>query len=395
MPVREAVWDPTWAAAEAGGVDPRVSPRPGIADGVMLLDHAEALLRHPNLASKAWIIRQYDHEVQGGSVVRPFAGPNDGPSDAAVIRPVPEASRGLAIGHGLATGLARDPYLMGLAAIDECVRNLVCVGADPERIAILDNFCWPSCGDPRNLGSLVRASEACLDGALAYGTPFVSGKDSLNNQFSTEDGRTIRIPPTLLISGMAIVEDEMLATTMDAKSAGHRLVLVGTTSDRLGGSHYVRIGGDLVAGVDELPVVDLVQGPKIAAAVAAAIRAGLVRSAHDASEGGVLVAAIEMAFSGGLGVEVDLDAVPTESGRAVGPVARAFAEDPSRYLLEVAEGDLEAIADVFGDLPHAVIGSFTAPGPDGGEVVVTGVGDGAAVDRADRFLAAWNEGADR
>jgi phosphoribosylformylglycinamidine synthase len=157
----------------------------------------------------------------------------------------------------------------------------------------------------------------------------------------------------------------------------------------------VRIGGDLAAGVDELPVVDLVQGPKIAAAVAAAIRTGLVRSAHDASEGGVLVAAIEMAFSGGLGVEVDLDAVPTESGRAVGPAARAFAEDPSRYLLEVAEGDLEAIADVFGDLPHAVIGAFTEPGPDGGEVVVTGVGDGPAVDRADRFLAAWNEGADR
>jgi phosphoribosylformylglycinamidine synthase len=394
MPVREAVWDPAWAAAEAGGVDPRVASRPPITDGAALLDHAEALLRHPNLASKAWIIRQYDHEVQGGSVVRPFAGPNDGPGDAAVIRPVPDTSRGLAIGHGLATGLARDPYLMGLAAIDECVRNLVCVGADPERIAILDNFCWPSCGDPRNLGSLVRASEACLDGALAYRTPFVSGKDSLNNQFSTEDGRTIRIPPTLLISGMAIVEDEMLATTMDAKSAGNRLVLVGTTSDRIGGSHYLRIGGDGGAGVDELPVVDLKQGPRLAAAVASAIRAGLVRSAHDASEGGLLVAAIEMAFSGGLGVEVDLDAVPVEPGRQAGPVARAFAEDPSRYLLEVAASDLDAIADMFGDLPHAVIGTFTAPGPDGGEISIAGA-DATAADRADRFLAAWNEGADR
>lgn len=395
MPVREAVWDPTYAAAEAGGVDPGVTPRALVADGSALLDHAEALLRHPNLASKAWIIRQYDHEVQGGSVVRPFAGPHDGPGDAAVIRPVPDTPRGLAIGHGLATGLARDPYLMGLAAIDECVRNMVCVGADPERIAILDNFCWPSCGDPRNLGSLVRASEACLDGALAYGTPFVSGKDSLNNQFSTEDGRTIRIPPTLLISGMGLVEDEMLATTMDAKAAGNRLVVVGTTSDRLGGSHYLRIGGDVAAGVDELPVVDLDRGPRTAAAIAAAIRAGLVRSAHDASEGGVLVAAIEMAFSGGLGVEIDLDHLPVESGREPGATARAFAEDPSRYLLEVTEADLDALADVLGDLPHAVVGGFTTPGPDGGEVAVTGRGMPPGSDATARFLAAWNEGAAR
>jgi phosphoribosylformylglycinamidine synthase len=171
-------------------------------------------------------------------------------------------------------------------------------------------------------------------------------------------------------------------------------VLVGTTSDRIGGSHYLRIGGDGGAGVDELPVVDLEQGPRLAAAVASAIRAGLVRSAHDASEGGLLVAAIEMAFSGGLGVEVDLDAVPVEPGRQAGPVARAFAEDPSRYLLEVAASDLDAIADMFGDLPHAVIGTFTAPGPDGGEISIAGA-DATAADRADRFLAAWNEGADR
>ena len=134
------------------------------------------------------------HFQQGpGSPSNPMnngPGPNDGPGDAAIIRPVPDRPRGLAIGHGLATGLARDPYLMGLAAIDECVRNMVCVGADPSRIAILDNFCWPSCGDPRNLGSLVRASEACLDGGIAYRTPFVSGKDSLNNQFTKTIRRT-------------------------------------------------------------------------------------------------------------------------------------------------------------------------------------------------------------
>ncbi len=388
MPVREATWDPEWAAAEAGGVDPGVEPRAAVQSTADLLDTADALLRHPNLASKAWIVRQYDHEVQGGTVLRPFAGPNDGPGDAAVIRPVPDRPRGLAIGHGLATGLARDPYLMGLAAIDECVRNMVCVGADPSRIAILDNFCWPSCGDARNLGSLVRASEACLDGGLAYRTPFVSGKDSLNNQFSTEDGRTIRVPPTLLISGMGLVEDESITTSMDAKHEGGRLVLVGITSDRLGGSHYLRIGGDPIAGRDELPVTDLVRGPRTARAVADAIRSGIVSSAHDASEGGVLVAAIEMAFSGGMGVEIDLDAIPCAG--EVSMTARAFAEDSSRYLLEVDDSDLESLADRLGDLPHAVIGTF-----GGADVVARSGGAAAGTAPATRFLDAWNKGCDR
>ena len=390
MPVREAIWDPDWAAQEAGGIDAGGERAIPADESTALFDAAEGLLRHPNLASKAWIVRQYDHEVQGGSVVKPFVGPHEGPGDAAVVRPVPDLDRGLAIGHGLATGFARDPYLMGLAAIDECVRNLVCVGADPTRIAILDNFCWPSCGDPRNLGGLVRAAEACLDGGVAYRTPFVSGKDSLNNQFSTEDGRTIRIPPTLLISGMGIVESERFATTMDAKEDGNLLVLLGTTSDRLGGSHYLRIGGDVEAGRDLLPTTDLGFGPRAAAAVAAAIRDGLVRSAHDASEGGVLVAAIEMAFSGGLGVDLDLDAVPVD-----GPVtatARAFAEDPSRYLLEVRPGDLDRLKLLFDDLPFAVIGGFRT---DADTVVVTANGVESPAEPLGRFHDAWQEGCRR
>lgn len=387
MPVREAIWDPIWAAEEAGGVDPKPAT---VASERSMFDHAEALLRHPNLASKSWIVRQYDHEVQGGSVVKPFVGPHQGPGDAAVVRPVPDLDRGLAIGHGLATGLARDPYLMGLAAIDECVRNLVCVGADPTRIAILDNFCWPSCGDPRNLGGLVRAAEACLDGGIAYRTPFVSGKDSLNNQFSTDDGTTIRIPPTLLISGMGLVESERFATTMDAKEDGNLLVLLGRTSDRLGGSHFLRVGGDRGAGRDLLPVTDLDAGPRSAAAVAAAIRDGLVRSAHDASEGGVLVAAIEMAFSGGLGVDLDLAAMPVEG--TASDLAKAFAEDPSRYLLEIRPADLERLTAVFEDLPHAVVGRFRT---DAQTVSLSTSGGELVSESLERFRTAWNEGCRR
>jgi phosphoribosylformylglycinamidine synthase II len=417
MPTRDAAWEPLWAREHAGiagavaegGEIPRVGAAESITDAL------RALLSHPNIASKAWIIRQYDHEVQGTSVVKPLVGVGaGGPGDASVIAPKAGSMRGVGIACGLATGLAADPYVMGLAAIDECVRNLVCTGVDPSRIAILDNFCWPSCGDPRNLASLVRAAEACYDGAKAYRTPFVSGKDSLNNQFVAEGGRVIRIPPTLLITGMGIVADVTRCVTMDAKGASSGdatvLVIVGETGTNLGGSHW-----SLVAGLDRdgalaMPRVDLERGPAIAAAVAKAIRSGFVRSAHDPSEGGLLVAAAEMAFSGGCGVHIDLRKVPlTRAARAANELlhggggggstaghaghggaaaahvrAVAFAEDPSRYLLEVRERDLPGLRDALGDVPHATIGRFD----ESGEMVIDG---GAAAERisVDALRAAW------
>jgi phosphoribosylformylglycinamidine synthase len=366
MPVREATWDPAWAAQSrattrqpkfAAGGRFRLGGDP--ADMLKVLDE---LLGHPNLASKAWIIRQYDHEVQGGSVLKPLVGVDipgsgGGPGDAAVIRPKAGSSRALAIANGLATGLAADPYVMAIAAIDECVRNLVCVGADPTRIAILDNFCWPSCKDPRNMGALVRAAEGCYDAAKAYRTPFISGKDSLNNQFVTESGRVIQIPPTLLISGFAPVERDDRAVSMDAKRSGTRLVAVGVTSGRLGGSHFSLVAG--VSGVAAaLPEPSLSAGPAAAAAVARAIAAGIVLSAHDCSDGGLLCAAAEMAFSGGLGLSLDLAALPVDGTPSL--AARCFAEDPSRYLLEVAEESLPRLGEALGGVPFAVIGTFNA-----------------------------------
>jgi phosphoribosylformylglycinamidine synthase len=378
MPVREAVWDASWAAQQRAPRRAPVFSRDAVqapADAFRVL---EALLAHPNIASKSWIIRQYDHEVQGSSVLKPLVGEpvgtsGGGPGDAAVIRPKKGSDRALAIGNGLATGLGSDPYAMAIAAIDECVRNLVCVGADPTRIAILDNFCWPSCKDPRNMGALVRACEGCYDAAKAYRTPFISGKDSLNNQFVTEDGRTIQIPPTLLISGFAPVEKDTGAVSMDAKQAGSKLVIVGTTTNRLGGSHFALLTALANA---RIPAPSLADGPKHAAAVARAIRKGVVRSAHDCSEGGLLVAASEMAFSGGLGLALDLDAMPVEGD--VPMLARCFAEDASRYLLEVDEKDLRKLAKELGDVPHAVIGSFNASGElslAGGSTKVAALGN--------------------
>ena len=352
MPTREAVWDAAWSAAQvpAAGNGTGVGPR--------LLDTACTLLAHPNLASKEWIIRQYDHEVQGSSVVKPLVGVGTGgPSDAAVVHPVAGSRRALAIGNGLATGWSADAYAMTLAAIDECVRNLVCVGADPARIAILDNFCWPSCDDPRNMGSLVRAAEACYDGALAYRAPFISGKDSLKNQFRTQDGRTIMIPPTLLVSGFGIVEDAERACTMDLKSAGNVLVLVGTTGARMGGSHRAMLGACGHADM-RLPDVDPARGARTAHAVAACIAHGAVRSAHDPSEGGLLPALAEMCFAGGLGARIDLSHVPV-AGTDVPDECRAFAEDPHRYVLEIEPSKLGTVQAHLDGIPHAVIGTVT------------------------------------
>src|SRR6185436_3999722 len=184
-------------------------------------------LAHPNIASKHWIIRQYDHEVQGGSVIKPLLGPEQiGPSDAAVIRPKLSSYRGVAIGCGLAPHV-QDPYELAIWSIDEAIRNVVAVGADPAKTAILDNFCWPSVDDDKTMGQLVRACEACRDAALAYGIPFISGKDSLHNQFTNQEtGQILRIPNTLLISAIAVLDDVRKCVTMDLKERTSRVAMV-------------------------------------------------------------------------------------------------------------------------------------------------------------------------
>ncbi len=267
------------------------------------------ILSSYNVASKEWVIRQYDHEVQGGSVVKPLTGVNnDGPSDAAVIKPKFDSDKGLAISCGMNPLYGDiDPYWMALAGIDEAIRNLICVGGRADRIALLDNFCWGNCTRPETFGSLVRAAQACYDGAIAFEAPFISGKDSLNNEFACEDGRTISIPSTLLISAISIVDDVNKCVTMDAKKAGNLLFIVGETKNELGGSHYYKINGRLGANV---PKLDLKTAPKIAGRISDAIANGLVVSCHDCSEGGLAVALAEMAFAGGLGIEADLRGLP-------------------------------------------------------------------------------------
>jgi phosphoribosylformylglycinamidine synthase len=319
------------------------------------------ILASPNVASKEWIVRQYDHEVQGTSAVKPLVGAaNDGPSDAAVLRPVLSSRRGVVIGCGMNPRYGDfDAYHMAASAIDEAVRNCVAVGADPDRIAILDNFCWGDCERPETLGGLVRAALACHDVAIALGTPFISGKDSLNNEFSYNDAngrrQTIAIPPSLLISAIGQVDDVSRCVTMDFKQAGNFIYIVGETRDELGGSHFALV--NRLTG-DQVPTVNPTQAKKTFAAVHKAIQAGLVRACHDLSEGGLAAAAAEMAFAGGLGARIDVGDINT-SDASLSSAARLFSESNTRFLCEVEREKTMAFEAVLAEVPYAKVGEVT------------------------------------
>jgi phosphoribosylformylglycinamidine synthase len=309
-----------------------------------------AILSHYSVCSKEWVIRQYDHEVQGGSAIKPLVGvANDGPSDAAVVVPVLGSRVGAAIGCGINPQFADlDPYRAAACAIDEAVRNVVAVGADPKRVALLDNFCWGNIHDPAVLGALVRTAEACRDVAVAFGTPFISGKDSLNNTYAGKGGERLDIPHTLLVTALGRVPDVRTCVTMDLKGAGHALYLVGTTRAEMGGSHFHLVTGRTGGSA---PDVDLATAPKVFAAVHAAIAQGLVRACHDLSEGGFAVAAAEMCFAGGIGA--DITGLPGDLPDEV----KLFGESPTRFLVEVKPEHAPAFESCFTGLPVVRVGS--------------------------------------
>ena len=350
-PLRRASWTPP------AHPDPGCPPCGDAAEALL------AVLGSPNVSSREWIVRQYDHEVQGTSVVKPLVGAReDGPGDAAVLQPLPSSARGLAIACGANPRYGvLDPAAMAAAAIDEALRNAVSVGGDPDRTAILDNFSWGNCERPEQLGALVLAARACKDAAVAYGTPFISGKDSLNNEYRAGE-RTMSIPPTLLISALAIVPDVARSRTMDLKRAGSRVYLVGATRPELGGSAWLELA-DAAGGTAPRP--DLETAPRTLRALHRAIAGGRVLACHDLSEGGLAVAAAEMAFAGDLGLSLDLARVPLapvspERGDLPGaydPVAtRLFSESCTRFLVEVDPAQASDFEGLFEGLECRAVG---------------------------------------
>jgi len=319
------------------------------------------LLKRLNICSKEYVVRQYDHEVQAGSVVKPLCGAkNDGPSDAAVIRPVLDSFEGIAVSNGIVPRYSDvDTYAMAACAVDEAVRNAVCAGADPHFMAGLDNFCWcdPVQSDANpdgelKLAQLVRANKALLDICVTYGIPLISGKDSMKNDYRI--GNTaISIPPTLLFSLVAKVPDVRKAVTMDFKESGSLIYCVGTTFPELGASEYA-----LMQDVKDtrVPVVhDAGQAFACYAALFSAIQAGLVRACHDLSDGGLGVAIAEMCFSGETGASISLAAM-NQSG-CTEDYEVLFSESQARILVEVRPEHGQRFELLFKGLPLSRIGA--------------------------------------
>ncbi len=296
-----------------------------------------ALLAHPNIASKEAIIHRYDHEVLGATVVRPMAGSRQsGPSDGTVIAP-PEQSSGFALGIGVNAryGLF-DPERMAHAVVDEAMRNVTAAGADPAQTALLDNFSWGDPRRPETLGDLVATVRGCCDAARAYAAPFVSGKDSLNNEYVASDGKRRSIPPTLVITALAHLPQADRAVGTALRRAGNVLVLTGRTEREFGGSHFNLVTGDESGTV---PAPDPA-APQRYRRIHRLMDEGLVESAHDASEGGLAVALAEMAMGGNLGIEVKLDDADE--------CTALFSESLGRILLEVREENVPRVLEALG-----------------------------------------------
>jgi phosphoribosylformylglycinamidine synthase II len=320
---------------------------PSFPEPKNLTDVLMKILSAPNIASKESVVRSYDHEVKGNTTLKPMHGEHAGPNDAAIIKPLDNSWKGVSISCGMNPNYGKiDAYWMAASAIDEAVRNNIAVGG--QRIALLDNFVWGNPEKPERLGSLVKACEACYDTAKAFKTPFISGKDSLYNESPMGP-----VTPTLLITAVGLVPDIRAAVSMDFKAPGNLLYVVGKTYAELGGSEYYKLQGALGKSV---PKVRLAHAKRTYNALTKAIAKGAAKTCHDLSEGGLAVAAAEMALASDYGIELDLNKVPSDPGREDFIL---FSESNSRFLVEVAEKDREAFEAIMKGKFCSLIGTVT------------------------------------
>jgi phosphoribosylformylglycinamidine synthase subunit PurSL len=346
------------------------------------VDVLRTVLQRWNVCSKEYVVRQYDHEVQGGSVVKPLTGKhNSGPSDAGVVRPDLTSNEGIVVSHGICPKYSRfDTYHMVCCAIDEAIRNNITTGGALRRMALLDNFCWsdPIASEknpegPYKLAQLVRANRALYDCTTAFGTPCISGKDSMKNDYMFQDIK-ISVPQTVLISAISVIRDVAGVVTMDFKKPGDIIVVVGMTYPEMGGSEYLSAFG---RHGNIPPRVRLQTALKTFRRIEQAIRSGIVRSCHDISDGGLSCALAESAFAGGLGVEVDLASAPKVA------IFRddflLFSESQSRLIVSVREKDLDQFRTLFRSIPFGVLGKvrsddrFIVRGSQGGLIMDTDI----------------------
>ena len=345
-----------------------VATTPAMSDPADYADILHDLLASLNICSREPIIRQYDHEVQGATVVKPLMGRHaDGPQDAAVIRLDPNEHHGVAVSCGIAPQYGDiDPYASAAGAFDEAVRQIVAVGGalpsaeNPAFWSMNDNFCVPdSAYDPktnpagkRRMGALVRMCQATRDLATAYCVPLTSGKDSMKNDFHA-DGRTISVPPTVLFSCVAGIPDIRRVVTADFKAPGDRIYLLGETYHELGASSLVRLFGP--SAETSVPVVRTREALALYQQVSDAAACGLLESCHDLSDGGLAVALVESAIGGDLGLAIELDGVAD----GIGSTAALFSESHSRFVVSVRPESAGALEALFGSRATA-LGTVTS-----------------------------------
>jgi len=292
------------------------------------------LLASPNITTKESVIRRYDHEVKGQSVIKPLMR---GPCDAAVIKPLYDSDEGIVISHGICPKVVQDSYAMSCLAFDEAVRNAIAVGAKCGYLACLDNFCWPDpIASEKNpdgeykLAQLVRACLALYDCATAYGVPIISGKDSMKNDYYSGEKKH-SILPTLLVSVVGKIDDIKKAISSEFKTPGDHVYILGKTYEELGGSEYYRLFDGTGA---QPPKVRPNEHIPIYKALEAAIEEGIVQSAHDVSDGGLVVSLTESAIGGNVGADLDLSLIPRDTEKED---ALLFSESAGRFVVSVKE----------------------------------------------------------
>jgi phosphoribosylformylglycinamidine synthase len=349
-----------WTPPEERGLSEPVLGEPN--DHTTIL---RSLLARPNICSREWIVRQYDHEVQGSSVMKPLVGQaSDVPGDAVVIRPRQESNRGLALSMALHPSYGQiDSYNMTAAAIDEAVRRLVAVGGQLEHLGGVDNFCWPSIQyDPKKnpdgkfkAAQLVRANWALKDFCLAYGIPLLSGKDSMyiDGHLPGEFGETHKVSglPTLLFTATSVIPEVGRCLTLDLKEPGDYIYIIGDTLDELGGSEYYEFFGYVGLNVPDVRPKDFLQRYR---QIEGVIDAGLLASCHGIYRGGLGIHLAMKAMAGELGLEVDL------AGVAETPVVALYSESAGRFLVTVAPADVQAFETGLGGVPCQRLGQVRA-----------------------------------
>jgi phosphoribosylformylglycinamidine synthase len=341
-------------------LEPETSARRGDVSKTLL-----ALLTRPSIAGTSFISQQYDHEVLAMATTKPLIGRGRVNAEAAVMQPLPRGERGIVLSHGYAPWYSHiDTYAMAAASIDTAVRNAVCSGASLDYLAILDNFCWSNSTDPTRLYELKRAAQACYDVAVAYGTPYISGKDSMFNDFRgyKEDGEFVHIAalPTLLISTLGVVPDVRKTVTLDLKRSGDLVYVIGETNDELGASEYFTMlsekEGEETFG-NTVPRVDLSKNIAAYKALSKAINQGLVSSALGVGRGGLGIAFAKTAIAGKLGIKADLTKLA--GGGAGEADSILFSESQGRIVVSVRSAAQKTFEALFKGVALTRVGEVT------------------------------------